>query len=418
MRSRSSTRASITAAAPRTSSAGWRAACSSAATTSWSRRSASRASAGTRRIGTGFRARARTGPPRPLQAPRARKRSAGSPAAPRDRRARRDRRAQLPGAAVGDGRGAAHARRARGLVLRGAEHALPLARDDAALHGGARGPRPPPVAARRGAAARAAARARRTERARSRSIASSIATPPRASTSRSATARSRRRAPRACTASRRCRASSACPSPRPRTARAARPTWPGSPPRSSTRTRTAFSRRCASPSTSTARATCACARWGCAAIAFARRIAELSLGDVVHGEGWLSDGDLNALIAGCRLLAYPPIEEPFGLVPLHAMAHARPVLAASLGGPAETVVDGVTGLLADPLDPRDDGRAPRRALGLSGALRRARRRGPRALPRALHVRALPRPVRGSSAREGLALPGAARSSPASQRCRS
>jgi glycosyltransferase involved in cell wall biosynthesis len=87
--------------------------------------------------------------------------------------------------------------------------------------------------------------------------------------------------------------------------------------------------------------------------AFTRRIEELSLRDVVRCEGWVSDADLNALIAGCRLLAYPPIEEPFGLVPLHAMAHARPVLASSRGGPAETVVDGATGLLADPLRPRD-----------------------------------------------------------------
>ena len=112
---------------------------------------------------------------------------------------------------------------------------------------------------------------------------------------------------------------------------------------------------------------------------FARRIAELSLGDVVHGEGWLSDGDLNALIAGCRLLAYPPIEEPFGLVPLHAMAHARP-LAASLGGPAETVVDGVTGLLADPLDPR--AMAARLVeLGLRRAATRSARRAASATAR-------------------------------------
>jgi glycosyltransferase involved in cell wall biosynthesis len=86
---------------------------------------------------------------------------------------------------------------------------------------------------------------------------------------------------------------------------------------------------------------------------FALRIAELSLADHVHCEGWMSDADLNPLIAGCRLLAYPPIDEPFGLVPLHAMAHARPVLASNIGGPAETVVDGVTGGRVDPLDPRD-----------------------------------------------------------------
>ena len=86
---------------------------------------------------------------------------------------------------------------------------------------------------------------------------------------------------------------------------------------------------------------------------FARRIAELSLDGVVRRESWLSDDELNRLLAGCRLLAYPPIEEPFGLVPLHAMAHGRPVLASNLGGPSETVVDGVTGMWIDPLDPAD-----------------------------------------------------------------
>ncbi|HKA16636.1 MAG TPA: glycosyltransferase, partial [Myxococcota bacterium] len=39
--------------------------------------------------------------------------------------------------------------------------------------------------------------------------------------------------------------------------------------------------------------------------AFEGRIAELSLSGAVRCEGWLSDAELNALIAGCRLLAYP-----------------------------------------------------------------------------------------------------------------
>ncbi|TMA31404.1 MAG: glycosyltransferase family 4 protein [Deltaproteobacteria bacterium] len=112
--------------------------------------------------------------------------------------------------------------------------------------------------------------------------------------------------------------------------------------------------------------------------AFEGRIAELALGGVVHCESRLSDADLNELIAGCRLLAYPPIDEPFGLLPLHAMAHARAVLASSTGGPAETVIDGVTGALVDPLDPRaiatrlvDLWRAPERcdALGAAGRAR-------------------------------------------------
>jgi glycosyltransferase involved in cell wall biosynthesis len=87
--------------------------------------------------------------------------------------------------------------------------------------------------------------------------------------------------------------------------------------------------------------------------AFTSRIGELLLDEVVQCNGWLTDAELNRLIASCRLLAYPPIDEPFGLVPLHAMAHGRPVLASNIGGPAETVVDHVTGRLTDPLDPRD-----------------------------------------------------------------
>lgn len=65
----------------------------------------------------------------------------------------------------------------------------------------------------------------------------------------------------------------------------------------------------------------------------------------------LDNRALHALLAGARCVVYPPIDEPFGLVPLEAMAHARAVVACRAGGPAEVVVPGVTGLLADPLDP-------------------------------------------------------------------
>ena len=60
------------------------------------------------------------------------------------------------------------------------------------------------------------------------------------------------------------------------------------------------------------------------------------------------------------------------------MAHARAVLASSTGGPAETVIDGVTGALVDPLDPRaiatrlvELWRAPERCdeLGAAGRAR-------------------------------------------------
>lgn len=78
---------------------------------------------------------------------------------------------------------------------------------------------------------------------------------------------------------------------------------------------------------------------------------ERGLADAVRLEGWMSDADLDRMVAGCRLLAYPAIDEPFGLVSDHAMAHGRAALASRTGGPAETVLDGVTGVHVDPLDP-------------------------------------------------------------------
>jgi alpha-1,3/alpha-1,6-mannosyltransferase len=54
------------------------------------------------------------------------------------------------------------------------------------------------------------------------------------------------------------------------------------------------------------------------------------------------------LLSSARLLVYTPSNEHFGIVPLEAMLAGLPVLAASTGGPLETVVEGETGFLCPP----------------------------------------------------------------------
>lgn len=51
------------------------------------------------------------------------------------------------------------------------------------------------------------------------------------------------------------------------------------------------------------------------------------------------------LLRTAKLLVYTPSNEHFGIVPLEAMLGGVPVLAASSGGPLETVVEGETGWL-------------------------------------------------------------------------
>jgi len=51
------------------------------------------------------------------------------------------------------------------------------------------------------------------------------------------------------------------------------------------------------------------------------------------------------------IVAYPPLMEPWGLVPIEAMACETPVVASNEGGPLESVIHKKTGLLSNPRDP-------------------------------------------------------------------
>jgi glycosyltransferase involved in cell wall biosynthesis len=58
------------------------------------------------------------------------------------------------------------------------------------------------------------------------------------------------------------------------------------------------------------------------------------------------------LYANASVFACPSVYEPFGIINLEAMACETPVVASRVGGILETVVDGETGYLVEPANPR------------------------------------------------------------------
>jgi glycosyltransferase involved in cell wall biosynthesis len=108
----------------------------------------------------------------------------------------------------------------------------------------------------------------------------------------------------------------------------------------------------------------------------------LGIADRVVMRGRLDRDALPALLRSADAVVCVPWYEPFGIVPLEAMACGVPVVASAVGGQTDSVVHDVTGIHVPPRDPETLAAAlrdlladpeKRAELGAAGA-RRARQR--------------------------------------------
>ncbi|GAB4151565.1 MAG: glycosyltransferase family 1 protein [Cyanobacteria bacterium J069] len=79
-------------------------------------------------------------------------------------------------------------------------------------------------------------------------------------------------------------------------------------------------------------------------------VQDLGLTDCTLFPGRLGDDNLHLYYAAADVCVVPSHYEPFGLVPIEAMASHTPVVASNVGGLQYTVVPEVTGLLVPPKD--------------------------------------------------------------------
>jgi glycosyltransferase involved in cell wall biosynthesis len=102
----------------------------------------------------------------------------------------------------------------------------------------------------------------------------------------------------------------------------------------------------------------------------ARRLLDLArglgVGEKVTLQGQVARGAMPGIFRSADAVVCTPWYEPFGIVPLEAMACGVPVVAAAVGGLQDTVRDHVTGLHVPPLDPEAIANALAVLLGSPG----------------------------------------------------
>jgi glycosyltransferase involved in cell wall biosynthesis len=94
----------------------------------------------------------------------------------------------------------------------------------------------------------------------------------------------------------------------------------------------------------------------------ARLAGRLGVADRVKFAGQVSQDDMPALLRSADLMIDVSWYEPFGMASLEAMACGTPVIASAIGGHLDTVVDGTTGLLVSPGQPKALARRIRKLL--------------------------------------------------------
>ena len=77
----------------------------------------------------------------------------------------------------------------------------------------------------------------------------------------------------------------------------------------------------------------------------------LGVANRVHLRGRVDRESVAALMRSADAVVCVPWYEPFGIVPLEAMACGVPVVVSAVGGLVDSVVDGVTGLHVPPRRP-------------------------------------------------------------------
>ncbi len=107
------------------------------------------------------------------------------------------------------------------------------------------------------------------------------------------------------------------------------------------------------------------------------RLGELGLRDRVRFTGRLPNAEVASLLSGLDMFAMPSRREEWGVAAAEASASGLPVVATSVGGIPEIVVDGETGLLVPPEDPAALAKALERLIGDPGLRSRLGKAGRR-----------------------------------------